>query len=258
MTDNSSKQPDRDEAASRSTSKSEEPQRGGSSEDFYRAVAQLEASLQDLVGQKKDATLRQATAFINDTRARLSEQMGDRDHDSVAYQPPPRRRQAKERLFRLQPGSDHLYRGPNSKIAGVCAGFARYFGLEAWVVRLVAVTGVIFIPTLVLPAYIAAYFVMDTSPAGGSRRRHARRRRHSRRFARQTRMGATSDQAAETVQGENEQVDYVAAATDWPPRRMLNHSRADFAQAELRLRRIESFVTSDQYELQKELRNMEQ
>lgn len=257
MTDNSSKQPDRDEAASGSTNKSEGPQRGGSSEDFYRAVAQLEASLQDLVGQKKDETLRQATAFINDAKARLSDQIGDRDHDSVTYQPRQRRR-AKERLFRLQPGSDHLYRGPNSKIAGVCAGFARYFGLEAWVMRLIAVTGVIFIPTLVLPAYLAAYFVMDTSPQGGSRRRYARGRTNSRRFARRARVAAKSGKAAETVQGEYAQVDYVAAAPDWPPRRMLNHSRADFAQAELRLRRIESFVTSDQYELQKELRKMEQ
>ena len=44
----------------------------------------------------------------------------------------------------------------------------------------------------------------------------------------------------------------------WPPRRMLTHSRAELAQAELRLRRIESFVTSDQYELHKEIRKMEQ
>ena len=35
---------------------------------------------------------------------------------------------------------------------------------------------------------------------------------------------------------------------------MLTHSRVELAQAELRLRRIESFVTSDQYELHKELR----
>ncbi|MEC8755743.1 MAG: hypothetical protein VXX72_08945, partial [Pseudomonadota bacterium] len=51
---------------------------------------------------------------------------------------------------------------------------------------------------------------------------------------------------------------YTDAAASWAPRRMLTHNRADLAQAELRLRRIESFVTSDTYELQKELKKMEQ
>ena len=76
-------------------------------------------------------------------------------------------------MFRLQPGSDHLYRGPNSKIGGVCSGFARYLGVETWTVRLAAVTGLIFVPTLVLPAYFVAYFVMDTTPG-----HRAKRRRH--------------------------------------------------------------------------------
>ena len=95
-------------------------------------------------------------------------------------------------MFRLQPGSDHLYRGPNSKIGGVCSGFARYLGVETWAVRLAAVTGLIFVPTLVLPAYIVAYFVMDTTPGHrAKRRRHenqgglgkAKRFRAKRRFA---------------------------------------------------------------------------
>jgi hypothetical protein len=49
-----------------------------------------------------------------------------------------------------------------------------------------------------------------------------------------------------------------AEIPDWQPRKMLTYSRAELAQAELRLRRIESFVTSDQYELRKELTKMEQ
>ena len=43
---------------------SEQSRKGSSTDDFYGAVAQLEESLQDLVGQKKEETLRQATAFV--------------------------------------------------------------------------------------------------------------------------------------------------------------------------------------------------
>ena len=50
----------------------------------------------------------------------------------------------------------------------------------------------------------------------------------------------------------------LADIPQWEPRKMLTYSRAELAQAELRLRRIESFVTSDQYELHKELTKMEQ
>ena len=37
-------------------------------------------------------------------------------------------------------------------------------GLEIWTVRLAAVTGLIFVPGLTLPAYIAACFIMDSEP----------------------------------------------------------------------------------------------
>ena len=46
-----------------SSQDSEQSRKGSSTDDFYGAVAQLEESLQDLVGQKKEETLRQATAF---------------------------------------------------------------------------------------------------------------------------------------------------------------------------------------------------
>ena len=38
--------------------------------------------------------------------------------------------------------SRNLYRDPQKgKIAGVCAGLADYFGVETWIVRLLAITG---------------------------------------------------------------------------------------------------------------------
>ena len=261
MTDKSSQHRDDPDMVRSSSQDSEQSRKGSSTDDFYGAVAQLEESLQDLVGQKKEETLRQATAFIKDASARLNDQISGREDDEPLPRSRRRRRRSRQRMFRLQPGSDHLYRGPNSKIGGVCSGFARYLGVETWAVRLAAVTGLIFVPTLVLPAYIVAYFVMDTTPGHrAKRRRHenqgglgkAKRFRAKRRFA-TARRYHSRDSGREPADAQ-----YTDAAASWAPRRMLTHNRADLAQAELRLRRIESFVTSDTYELQKELKKMEQ
>ena len=40
-------------------------------------------------------------------------------------------------------------------------------------------------------------------------------------------------------------------------RRNLRNTKVDLTQAELKLRRLESFVTSDQYELQKEIARLD-
>ena len=262
MTDKSSKHTDGRDSAGSSSPDAEQDRKGSSTHDFYGAVAQLEESLQDLVGQKKEETLRQATAFIKDASARLNDQISGREDEEPL--PPSRRRRrrrSRRRMFRLQPGSDHLYRGPNSKIGGVCSGFARYLGVETWAVRLAAVTGLIFVPTLVLPAYFVAYFVMDTTPG-----HRAKRRRHenqgglgkTKRFRAKRRFATTRRQHSQDSGREPADFQYTDATASWPPRRLLTHNRADLAQAELRLRRIESFVTSDTYELQKELKKMEQ
>lgn len=228
---------------------------GTSSHDFHRAVERLEASLRDLVGYKKDAGLRQATALLDEARARLNDQIDDSEAQEPARHSGRRRyrhrRSYRRKLRKLQPGSDHLYRGPNKKIGGVCAGFARYLGVETWMARLAALTGLIFVPGLMLPAYLVACFVMDSEPT--HRQPTARRARSTRTGRRRHEPGADSDDVNAF------EVDHDAReAPQWPPRKMLTHSRAELAQAELRLRRIESFVTSEQYELYKQLEKMEQ
>jgi hypothetical protein len=46
-------------------------------------------------------------------------------------------------------------------------------------------------------------------------------------------------------------------AEPFSKRRSLRHTAADLTQVELRLRRLESFVTSGRYELHKELNKIE-
>ncbi len=59
----------------------------------------------------------------------------------------------------------NLYRNRRDKrIAGVCAGLADHFNLEPWVVRLLAVAGLIFLNSLMIFAYIGAWIVLAPRP----------------------------------------------------------------------------------------------
>lgn len=59
----------------------------------------------------------------------------------------------------------NLYRDPQQgKIAGVCAGLADYFRVETWIVRLLAISGLIFAGFITFTAYIAAWFLLDKKP----------------------------------------------------------------------------------------------
>ncbi len=62
--------------------------------------------------------------------------------------------------------SKTLYRDPKKgKLGGVCAGLAEYFGVEIWLVRILAVSafllGLGFFATI---AYIAAWLILDKMP----------------------------------------------------------------------------------------------
>lgn len=138
--------------------------------------------------------------------------------------------------------SRRLCRDPQrQKIAGVCAGIARYYDVEPWVVRCVAVTGLLFFPTIVFPAYWIAFFVMEKPSAGQEPGR--RRDRTDRCDARHPRD------------------DHHSPAPElgprFSPRNSLRNIQADLTEVELRLRRIETHVTSGHYELQRELNKID-
>lgn len=53
---------------------------------------------------------------------------------------------------------------------GVCAGFADYFGIEIWQVRVLAILGLIFLGHITLPAYLILWVILPkasvrTAPA---------------------------------------------------------------------------------------------
>ena len=125
-----------------------------------------------------------------------------------------------------------LYRDhEQGKIAGVCAGFANYFGLEAWVVRILTVTAFFLLAgPFVFFAYIAAWFVLDKKPAGYTQ---------------------TASQHARKI--EVKQSIYKSGE---PPRQAFFDIHSRFKDAETRLRRLEGYITSKEYQLKREINRL--
>jgi phage shock protein C len=213
---------------------------GSNPSEFQDAVERLETAVHELVNSAKDQFSDRATAFIDETTSRLEREFGPRNRSSSDSESAQERMRARRRdrhrrsSTRMAQRSRRLCRDrEHQKIAGVCAGIANYYGVESWVVRCVAVTGMLFLPSIVFPAYWIMYFVMD-KPAKGAMPNNNRRARKDH-----------SSPAPEL-------------GTQLSPRRSLRNAQVDLAEVELRLRRMESHVTSGQYELQRELNKIDE
>lgn len=123
------------------------------------------------------------------------------------------------------PQSRRLYRDQyKGKIAGVCAGLADYFGVEIWIVRLLAITGLIFTGFMTFMAYCAAWLLLDKRPA--------------RPVDESIMMKERSWQAGAT------------------PRQALGRVSAELDRMEPRLQAMEKLVTSREFHLEREFRKL--
>ena len=122
-----------------------------------------------------------------------------------------------------------LYRSNRERwLFGVCGGVAEYSGVQVLIVRLIAVAGLLFLTTPTLITYIVAVFVMKKEPLGeASSERPVRAESRTSRAAQEGSAG-----------------------------RQLRDVRSHFDGVEQRLRRIEGHVTSESYELHRELEKM--
>ncbi len=123
-----------------------------------------------------------------------------------------------------------LYRIPQQgKIAGVCAGVAEYFGFETWLVRVVAVSifllggsGIIFI------LYVALWMILDVKPA--------------------------------STKVHDDISDIEVKRKVWqagePAKQALADVNSRFRSLESRLRSLERYVTSDNYDLKRQINNL--
>ncbi|HEY6598520.1 MAG TPA: PspC domain-containing protein [Pseudomonadales bacterium] len=187
-----------------------------------------------------------AAGFIDETAERLERELkkrrDTRSRDDESHYESRRSRRHRRRQERWRaavnvgaPGyrTSKLYRDPRrQRIAGVCAGFARYFGVEVWVVRGIAITGVIFMPALTIPAYIIAMLVIP-------------------------KFREEDGVAVDTKPQTDHSSPAPELGTRLSPRGSLRSVQGVLDEVELKLRRIESHVTSGQFELQRELKRID-
>jgi len=122
-----------------------------------------------------------------------------------------------------------LYRIPaQGKIAGVCAGLAERFEVETWLVR-VGVASAFFLggSGFIFLMYIAAWFMLDKKPP----------------------------QMVNNSGGLDHKISIKSKVWQQgqPPQEAFKEVKKQFRQIELRLRNVETYVTSSEYNLSNEI-----
>lgn len=146
-----------------------------------------------------------------------------------------------------------LTRDPDrGKIAGVCAGLAEYFGIELWLIRILVVTAFFLSAgTFVIVSYIAAWFILEKKPAGrhpipNSFKGHSSHFRHA---------GKGWHNVPEDEE-EKVKVKSKVWQSGEPPKQAFMDIQQRFAKNEQRLRNIETYVTSSEYQLNREINSL--
>jgi len=139
-----------------------------------------------------------------------------------------------------------LYRDTeNARIAGVCAGVANYFGIETWLVRILTVTGFFLLAgPFVLVSYIACWFILDKKSND-----HVGNETSS--FVQHSTKGWRNNQDSTT--GQKVEVKTKAWQAGEPPKKAFHHIQRNFNEAERRLRLMEKYVTSREFQLNREI-----
>lgn len=131
----------------------------------------------------------------------------------------------------------------NGKIAGVCAGVADYFGWELWLVRIVVLASVLlgfgtFLPVL----YLVGWIVLEKKSVAAGRANNNERR---------------ADYSAPVVEKARPvEVKTRVWQRGESARQALSHLRSQFDNIETRVRLMESYVTSSQFQLEREINKL--
>ena len=123
---------------------------------------------------------------------------------------------------------NRLYRNPRrGMMFGVCAGIADYFGFDVTVVRVLVVVGSLFSFPLLVVAYFVLGFMLPRKPYDGP---------------------GTDDDVYDPVRRQ--------ARAD--PHDMLSSARHRFRELDSRLQRLEKYVTSNRFNLDREFRRLKE
>ncbi len=121
---------------------------------------------------------------------------------------------------------NRLYKNDEDRvIAGVCAGIADYFGFDVVLTRVVVGVAAFFFSPFVFVVYVVLALVLDKNPEA-------------------------------RVQPPDEEREAVSRRVRSEPHATLNSVRFRFRELDQRLQRIERYVTSDRFTLDREFEGL--
>jgi phage shock protein C len=121
--------------------------------------------------------------------------------------------------------NQRLYRNPrNGRVFGVCAGVAEYFGFDVTVTRVLLVIGAFFSFSMLIIAYVILALLLPVKPSEGP--------------------------------GSEDRSDPVQRKVRSDPHEMLSSVRYRFRDIDSRLQRLEKYVTSNRFQLDREFRQL--
>ena len=133
-----------------------------------------------------------------------------------------------------------LYRdGEHGMIAGVCAGLADFFELDVRMLRIAVAVGAFFFPSLILAYIVLALLLKKRSAPDGNGAAGKRKRRKKKR-----------------AQREDDAATDFASADRAVPEATLSRVRRRFGDLDARLQRLEKYVTSERYRLDREFEDL--
>ena len=126
--------------------------------------------------------------------------------------------------MRREPNPTRFYRDPEAgKIGGVCAGIAEYFGFDLALMRVLTIVGMLFFPTL-LVVYLVLWFLLPTKPG--------------------------------KLYRDDDDKDFWRGVRV-SPAETLSEVRHRFRSADAKLQRMERYVTSRNFTLDREFQDLE-
>ncbi|MBM7454782.1 phage shock protein C [Oceanisphaera litoralis] len=122
----------------------------------------------------------------------------------------------------------NLYRDKrNGKLGGVCAGIARKAEVEPWLVRVLALTGLVFASFLTFVLYIAAWLLLEDRPA-----------------------------AAEAEEARQAHVKAAGWQSGLSPQEALTRLESRLQQLNGRVAKMEQLLTSREFRLRREFNDL--
>ena len=139
-----------------------------------------------------------------------------------------------------------LYRDTEKgKVAGVCAGIADYFGWELWLVRIIFISGVLLTGSFFFMAYIIGWLVLDKKTPE---------------MARKAMNTSKMKEGKGWVCNADDDVKVEVKSKIWqagePPKQAFKDIHNHFGKLELRLRKMETYVTSSEFQLNREFNKL--